>query len=95
MQNVKLCACIFSFTLFAFLTCAAGLAAEVAGVPRVVDGDTLVIGAAKIRLQGVDAPETDQLCLNSNGSSWTCGVEARDRLAAYIVGRKLFALPAA
>ena len=35
-------------------------AVEFVGMPRVVDGDTLTIGAAKIRLQGIDAPETDQ-----------------------------------
>ena len=47
---------IFIFILFAFFTHAVVLAAEVAGVPRVVDGDTLVIGTTKVRLQGVDAP---------------------------------------
>ncbi len=57
------------------------------GVPRVVDGDTLVIGATKIRLEGIDSPETDQICLNAKGDRWACGIEARDRLAAHIAGR--------
>jgi endonuclease YncB( thermonuclease family) len=64
-------------------------AAELVGIPRVVDGDTLTIGAAKVRLQGIDAPETDQICLSANGKPWTCGIEARDRLAAHIAGRKI------
>jgi endonuclease YncB( thermonuclease family) len=64
-------------------------AAERAGIPRVVDGDTLAIGTAKIRLQGIDAPETDQVCLNAGGQQWTCGIEARDRLAAHIAGREI------
>src|SRR5436189_5363973 len=64
-------------------------AAERAGIPRVVDGDTLAIGTAKIRLQGIDAPETDQVCLNAGGQQWTCGIEARDRLAAHIAGREV------
>jgi len=64
-------------------------AAEFVGMPRVVDGDTLTIGAAKIRLQGIDAPETDQVCLNASGQQWTCGLEARDRLAAHIAGREI------
>jgi len=64
-------------------------AAEFVGIPRVVDGDTLTIGAAKIRLQGIDAPETDQVCLNASGQQWTCGLEARDRLAAHIAGREI------
>jgi endonuclease YncB( thermonuclease family) len=56
------------------------LAEEIRGIPRIVDGDTVQIGAVKIRLQGVDAPETDQLCLDRDGKRWTCGIEARDRL---------------
>jgi endonuclease YncB( thermonuclease family) len=38
-------------------------AADLSGVPRIVDGDTLAIGATKVRLEGIDAPETDQVCL--------------------------------
>jgi endonuclease YncB( thermonuclease family) len=53
---------------------------EIIGVPRIVDGDTVQIGASKIRLQGIDSPETDQLCLDPEGKRWTCGIEARDRL---------------
>lgn len=59
-------------------------ATELTGVARVVDGDTLVIGATRIRLEGVDAPETDQFCLTATGARWTCGAEARDQLAAYL-----------
>ena len=54
--------------------------AEITGVPRIVDGDTVEIGQAKIRLSGIDAPETDQVCLDSKGKRWACGVEARDEL---------------
>jgi hypothetical protein len=56
------------------------LANEIAGIPRIVDGDTVQIGTAKIRLEGIDSLETDQLCLDREGKRWTCGVEARDRL---------------
>ena len=38
---------------------AAAQAADLTGVPRIVDGDTLAIGATKVRLEGIDAPETD------------------------------------
>ena len=64
-------------------------AAEFVGIPRVVDGDTLEIGAVKVRLQGIDAPETDQICLNASGGHWTCGIDARDRLAAHIAGHEI------
>ncbi len=32
--------------------------ADVTGIPRIIDGDTLQIGETKIRLHGIDAPET-------------------------------------
>jgi endonuclease YncB( thermonuclease family) len=54
---------------------------EIAGVARIVDGDTVEINGTKIRLQGIDAPETDQLCVDEKGSGWTCGLAARDELA--------------
>ncbi len=77
-------------TTFVFVfTCLAAQAADISGVPRVVDGDTLAIGATKIRLQGIDAPETDQVCLNGKGSHWTCGIEARDQLSAKIGGQQI------
>ena len=47
---------------------------------RIVDGDTLAIGETKIRLEGIDAPESDQLCLDRNAVKWNCGIAARDPL---------------
>ena len=63
--------------------------ADFIGVPRIVDGDTLAIGSTKIRLEAIDAPETDQVCLNANGAQWTCGIDARDQLAAHVAGREI------
>jgi endonuclease YncB( thermonuclease family) len=57
---------------------------EIIGPARVVDGDTLVIGEQHIRLDGIDAPETDQVCLDAAGQRWTCGIAARDQLARRI-----------
>ncbi|MGN1287927.1 MAG: thermonuclease family protein, partial [Bradyrhizobium sp.] len=56
------------------------VAADITGVPKIRDGDQLMIGSVKIRLGGIDAPSTDQLCLNTKGERWTCGVAARDEL---------------
>ena len=55
-------------------------AADITGVPKIREGDTVTIGSTHIRLGGVDAPSTDQLCLNPKGERWTCGVAARDEL---------------
>lgn len=77
----------------ALLTCSLAQAADLSGVPRIVDGDTLAIGSTKVRLEGIDAPETDQVCLNASGAHWTCGIEARDQLAAQIAGREISCTP--
>ena len=55
-------------------------AADISGVPRIRDGDQIQIGSNRIRLGGIDAPSTDQLCLNTKGERWTCGAAARDEL---------------
>ena len=70
------------------------LAADaISGVARIVDGDTLAIGDIKIRLEGIDAPETDQVCLDAAAAKWACGVVARDRLIAHINGRPIECRP--
>src|SRR5260370_5189094 len=45
------------------------------------DGGTVQVGGATYRLDGIDAPELDQICVDDHADPWTCGVEARDRLA--------------
>jgi len=59
-------------------------AGTISGKAEIVDGDTLVIGATKIRLNAIDAPETDQSCLDAYQKLYPCGLLARDRLRAYI-----------
>jgi endonuclease YncB( thermonuclease family) len=59
----------------------------ISGVPRVVDGDTVWIGASKIRLEGIDAPETDQICLDPAGKAWNCGISSRDELTKRTSGQ--------
>ena len=60
--------------------------AEVSGQARVVDGDSLEIGGARIRLFGIDAPERGQSC-QAGGDLWICGGLARVRLEERISGR--------
>jgi endonuclease YncB( thermonuclease family) len=59
-------------------------AADITGVPKIREGDSIAIGATRIRLGGIDAPSTDQLCLNTKGERWTCGVAARDELIKHV-----------
>ncbi|CUH89490.1 Succinoglycan biosynthesis protein ExoI [Phaeobacter sp. CECT 5382] len=47
---------------------------------RVLDGDFLALGHLRIRLVGIDAPETAQQCNTAEGAFWECAVEAEDRV---------------
>ena len=60
--------------------------ATVAGPARVVDGDTLEVRGTRVRLHGIDAPETKQQC-RAGGRLWACGREATRALARYIGSR--------
>jgi endonuclease YncB( thermonuclease family) len=55
-------------------------ALDITGVAKIREGDQIQIGNHRIRLGGIDAPSADQLCLNTKGERWTCGVAARDEL---------------
>ena len=63
------------------------LALEVAGSASVSDGDTVIVAGQKIRLQGIDAPESDQSCLDAAGKPWSCGQAARDALVKHTEGQ--------
>lgn len=58
-------------------------APDIAGMPRVVDGDSLVIGKRRLRLKGIDAPELDQRC-RRDGFTYRCGIEAASHLRGLI-----------
>ena len=48
-------------------------AESVTGIARVIDGDTLEVAGTRVRLYGVDAPESKQLCKRRNGEDYACG----------------------
>ncbi len=53
----------------------------IAGRPRVVDGDSLEVAGHRVRLFGIDAPESAQDCRDARGRSYPCGQDARDALS--------------
>jgi endonuclease YncB( thermonuclease family) len=57
------------------------------GRASVVDGDTLEIHSKRIRLWGVDAPESSQLCRDDDAKHFRCGARAANDLDAFIGDR--------
>ena len=59
-------------------------AADLTGTPRIVDGDTLHLNGTKIRLHGIDAPESKQSCTDQHGASYRCGEASTEALRTLI-----------
>jgi endonuclease YncB( thermonuclease family) len=53
---------------------------EIVGHASVIDGDTIEISGTRIRLHGIDAPESAQTCMKG-GQSYRCGLQATLALA--------------
>jgi len=62
------------------------------GIASVIDGDTIELHGTRIRLIGIDAPESRQLC-QRNGEPWRCGQAAALALADHIEGKTLDCRP--
>jgi len=60
---------------------------DVVGIPIIHDGDTVTVNGVKVRLEGIDAPEKDQFCLDSKSQPWACGEAAVAELAKKAGGR--------
>ncbi len=58
--------------------------ADVAGIPTVIDGDTLEVHGRRIRLHGIDAPESQEPCF-MEGIPWQCGKDAANALTAALI----------
>jgi endonuclease YncB( thermonuclease family) len=56
---------------------------EYAGRASVIDGDTIDVLRTRIRLWGIDAPESAQLC-RRDGKPWRCGRDAALALADWL-----------
>lgn len=58
------------------------------GPATALDGDSLEMTGARIRLFGIDAVELEQTC-QRGGEAWGCGHDAKAWLARIISGRTL------
>ena len=62
---------------------------DLQGVASVIDGDTIEIHGTRIRLNGIDAPESGQLCQDARGTAWRCGQQAALALSDRIGRRQV------
>ena len=79
--------------IICLLFSAAAARADITGTARVIDGDTIQIGSAQIRLHGIDAPETSQTCETAQGTTFACGTVATHALIALIGGAPVVCTP--
>lgn len=59
------------------------------GTPRVVDGDSIMIGNTEMRLLCIDAVELHQDCTGADGQSYHCGENAKQAMTDAIAGRRV------
>ena len=58
----------------------------VSGYPRVISGDVIIIQGRRIRLFGIDAPDSKQICKNADDQDYDCGWKATVALVDHIAG---------
>lgn len=76
-----------TIVLAAFLIWNGVAIADDIGQASIIDGDTIEIHGTRIRLWGVDAPESDQLCRGQDSEQYRCGAQAANDLDAFLARR--------
>jgi endonuclease YncB( thermonuclease family) len=79
--------------LMLLLLSGSAMAEDLVGQASVVDGDTREIHGSRIRLWGIDSPESSQLCRGEDSSQYLCGVQAANDLDAFIARRPVNCSP--
>lgn len=69
----------FGLIVFAIRILDERTAEKLQGAATIVDGDSLILGGKKLRLEGIDAPEYRQICRLRN-VDYSCGHKSRQHL---------------
>lgn len=59
-------------------------AAEISGRATAIDGDTIEVHGVRIRFDGIDAPESNQICSNGAGKRYRCGQVSATALDVFL-----------
>lgn len=92
MKNY-LCYVVLSVLLLYPLMSRADGGSQLIGRATVIDGDTIEIRGQRVRLWGVDAPESSQTCTLPDGRKWRCGAQSANELASFIGVRNVTCVP--
>ena len=60
--------------------------ADITGLARVIDGDTIEVAGERIRIYGIDAPELGQTCKDEQGE-FPCGQQVKGVLETLLTNR--------
>jgi len=75
------------------LCASTAFADNITGQASTIDGDTLEIHGKRIRLWGIDAPESKQLCRCEYSLQYRCGARAANELEAFKARRPVECVP--
>ena len=79
---------IYTLTFFLGIFTALTAASDtLSGRVSVIDGDTFEMAGKRIRLHGIDAPESGQQCKDANSKSYRCGQMAAKQMSSYVSGK--------
>ncbi|PPT20834.1 thermonuclease family protein [Xanthomonas arboricola] len=80
---------LFRCSLFFALVLPASsvFAQELSGRATVTDGDTITVAQKRIRLWGIDAPESAQQCTAKDGRAWPCGRRSAAALDSHLLDK--------
>lgn len=75
---------VTALTLALALIPSLAAAGDITGRASVIDGDTIEINGMRIRFEGIDAPESRQICENAAGKAYRCGQASAKALDAFL-----------